>query len=1377
MEEEVRNLPDDLSNVHSRADGPLKRFQERLASQYLAAVASLEESVRGISAECNSALSSRMNQYFRESCEIKEKQNEILSTMGTTTVTFDELRGRLDSLAQAMITATKNTHEDMLALYTASFNRVRPAVEATYAAIDDFVRQVPTQYLDRLPFLVKKLNEDYLRTKKALVKTLYNLLLEAQAHNQEVDGEFEQRKDEWREARATAIVDEAKSKLNPLDPIDFGTVIDDFKRDQGKFTHCSKNLLSDLELLAPPSHFSMTDLDKWWGNVEEMLEAHGAFISQFQSKLQMKIDEKNQANAAMVEKVETELKDLKPEEEVAEIVAELIPLHKLGVKVRATVMEKIQKYWTTRNESMKTAFNALKEFLTPLVEHFDKFVTGTTEGRETVQAKIEEIKSESAKKLSEWETELEQKSNEINVLVGESDIKERVDECKKLLDEMDAQYRKDYADIVEIYNDQPKRVNEMFEECESYAITALKLRKLQNGSLLATERSQSSKSTKSKRPVKTQRNTKRTGRGKREPTPPVEEEEVRIFSFMVESGIKFEEQEPLVLLPTFDDFLDEPPDPLLSATKGGKNRGKGSTQRLGKTLRGALRGRGRGGKGKGEDDELDMPDFSVLDFVPKVDGVVSVWIYVPVEEEISSWTNTFRQQLITAIHARFSSEISQASYTVEKEELVEQLNSRLRVHGPRAKDIELNVADARVRQIESRKCQLEKHFQKAVGTFNKGFVNVEKSLETRKENLLTECSKLRRFISELSDQKTSSTFSVLSQNFHIASRQFIHLFEKKQAEQDKEIEKFLDNFKAVNDRFLQTVVMSEQSSYSEEEKQQATEYLEKMNTQIESVVQELKEKRDGHWHEVEEAHQAIIDEYENSLPHHRDDVQFGEALKQLQNESRARWSALLARNKQQEAEIDRLLGEDLVAIASRPASESEIALKTIFAKLDAIRIAIVKRGHYLSLLKSNIPVDEMPFNLSLVNQAGDPEIVPLDTDRKRASRARGKLPAKPPARETKPQKGGKQPQPTSSETPPTMKESADELTKDVIAKATALCTDYYNKLKTRKFDITRPNSIPAQQNECVESMKQWWQDHTSGLKSVTDESCIHFRTQVQNAATSAREVQHVIYDVLGAFYIDVIARERSDIQNAFDGDMRSLTKERRENSDQMGPKLADKNKTKEFNELLALEENRTQREIGVISKFETDTMECEYRQMRLYTSRLGLISAYAMSLFDCFLVLDDLGGGETVNIQRKTMRELMKEKERRAAAANDPNGRPFHMREWPSLLAVMSPFAEYVSQRANTPQTASTRASKKSGAKKEADKVNPAEEIPVISGLDTALSRGLIVERNRGYEEYQKALEKRLDDFKVYVQSLRSETEAFSAHWQECIAKLKHNEQ
>jgi hypothetical protein len=65
-------------------------------------------------------------------------------------------------------------------------------------------------------------------------------------------------------------------------------------------------------------------------------------------------------------------------------------------------------------------------------------------------------------------------------------------------------------------------------------------------------------------------------------------------------------------------------------------------------------------------------------------------------------------------------------YHKEQEEWANKLNERIRVHAPRAGDIEMNVAPTRVLQIENQKLQLEKHIRRAGAKFNKGLAVVDR---------------------------------------------------------------------------------------------------------------------------------------------------------------------------------------------------------------------------------------------------------------------------------------------------------------------------------------------------------------------------------------------------------------------------------------------------------------------------------------------------------------------------------------------------------------------------------------------------------------------------------------------------------------------------
>jgi hypothetical protein len=60
-----------------------------------------------------------------------------------------------------------------------------------------------------------------------------------------------------------------------------------------------------------------------------------------------------------------------------------------------------------------------------------------------------------------------------------------------------------------------------------------------------------------------------------------------------------------------------------------------------------------------------------------------------------------------------------------------------------------------------------------------------------------------------------------------------------------------------------------------------------------------------------------------------------------------------------------------------------------------------------------------------------------------------------------------------------------------------------------------------------------------------------------------------------------------------------------------------------------------------------------------------------------------------------------------------------------------------------------------------------------MESLDNLLSRSLIVERNKSYEEYKNGLKKRLDDFEVYVEGLKQETVVFKEYWEKCVTALR----
>jgi hypothetical protein len=263
-----------------------------------------------------------------------------------------------------------------------------------------------------------------------------------------------------------------------------------------------------------------------------------------------------------------------------------------------------------------------------------------------------------------------------------------------------------------------------------------------------------------------------------------------------------------------------------------------------------------------------------------------------------------------------------------------------------------------------------------------------------------------------------------------------------------------------------------------------------------------------------------------------------------------------------------------------------------------------------------------------------------------------------------------------------------------------------------------------------------------------------------------------IYEVFSDFYLDLVNRHRAEVQVKFDGDLRKSAKSRNDHKAKLGPSLADSNRAAELNQLRSDEAQRTEAELALIERFRTDVTDIEYRDMRLYSTRLPAMTALLFELSDAFPVAEDLVPGQTVSVQRRTMKELLKDKERKTADVNDPNGRPFRIRDWPPLPIVMDPLSTWDVPKPEVQQVRKKRSLSKEGSQARIE-MNMREMSPTLMSLDTPLNRGVIVERNRNYESYQAALAKRLQEFQVYIDSLKAETEAFSSHWQNCIDALR----
>jgi hypothetical protein len=274
-----------------------------------------------------------------------------------------------------------------------------------------------------------------------------------------------------------------------------------------------------------------------------------------------------------------------------------------------------------------------------------------------------------------------------------------------------------------------------------------------------------------------------------------------------------------------------------------------------------------------------------------------------------------------------------------------------------------------------------------------------------------------------------------------------------------------------------------------------------------------------------------------------------------------------------------------------------------------------------------------------------------------------------------------------------------------------------------------------------------------------------------------RDAQRAIFDTYGRFFIDRARDARDAIQAKFDEDLRALTRERTENRQRMGPKVADVNAITDFDSLLASEAARTERERALVVELKRAVTDAERQTMLAYTGRFHLIVNGLFSLFDNFVQIEDIAGGTAG--KRKTMLALLKEKERWAKNPAAEPGRPFHRREWPSLRLVMDPLFRKAPDSAVEPEVAPKSRSRRKS--KIAEKVIVSDDpsfdteatIPIVQSLETPMHRSVVIERNREYGRYQEELIKRLGEFEYYTNSLGGETAAFTEHWTSCILSIK----
>ena len=1382
LREPLESLPDVNEPRHEVSHGILARYQDKLVSRYQNLVQHIQDQANNVTSECRFFLTEQMNNFKQAETEICAQQKAICDSLGTSKETFESLKESIQGLSDKLHEKATKLREDSIKYYEDSFLGLNSCIQDSYKQCADYLPQIPPAYADLLPSLISKLNVNYLKTKQDLLKAYYAIDLNVMNENKAILAEFDQRSFEWKDNRFATIVNDAKEKLNPYNPLDLSPLFRDFHEEQAKFTLCCRKLIQNVSLVWPPNNFTQEDFDKWWNEVEDILNLHQEFIGQYIKKVQTQVDEKNNENNEYISSLETELVSLKDETEASQAIASIMPLLRQAQKYNTSIIEKCTKYWENRKDALRKSFEAIKNFVNPIITEYNEYVDKMTKLKNDAEEEQKECDKNSEELLQNYENELNEKTEEIKVLVDQQKMKERVDECKEILGKIEVEYRDHYAKIIAILEKQPQLVVETFDHSETNILNLLKLKKIESSKEF--EESQTGTSRSSKAPTKPgsahgQRNARRNKQKE------AKQQIVNAFSFTLDNGAKYEESEPLIIIPVFDEFNDEPETPQHG--KGGKGK-----QPAKKQVKTPQKPKKPGQKGKAEEyEEIEGPEFTVADTIEKIDGNVAVSVFTPSNDEIIDWLNSFRKTVVDSISELFATEMRRINDPEIKEKLADQLNERLRTHAPRGNAIELNIAQARTLEVEGRKMQLEKHFRHAVMQFNQSCTNLDATITRKKTNILNECEKLNNYITDLEKQKSTNNFALLYQNFHISERQFLQQLQQVISDMNKEVENFSSYTNTSSERFIKNIL--DDPNCPQEEKDMSSQYLDRMKQQVEGIITQMREKIETEFSEVSQKCTEITTEFDSLLPLHKSDVAFIELLNSAAVDAKSKFDSLLFRNKLKEQDIEKAIQD--VADAQEVKGDPQTVMNKQFAALDALRVQIAKRATYLSLLNNQISIEPMKFDIVLGEEQASPK--PLqETQPKQDTRSKRPRSKRSNERDKKPtdkkSQRGEQKNPPAAVSEVLNPEIVvpfstllDQIGNDFTNSVSKGATDYYASLKGRKIGITRPEQIPATQPELLEAMTKKWQEISQKSTSVIEQSVLKFRTQLIQAATTTRGNSKIIYDAFEQFYTNLVLAQRSEVQQKFDADLKELNEEKLENKKLLTPALADSNNSQQFSDLLNNELERTNKESKLILDFQNNIIETERKVSQMFINQLPTVTLAALQLFDKFILVDDLNNGTAPGAKRRTMKEMLKDQKRKEEGGPQDAVRNARSRQWPGLPLIMAPLS--VAPPAELERSKEIGQGSKGGSRKKKRRTLEknastsskevdlkVEEVSVsLTSLDTQLHRGTIVERNRCFDEYENDLKKRLDDFQEYTQSLVNDMNAFTTHWNKCVAQLR----
>jgi hypothetical protein len=945
-----------------------------------------------------------------------------------------------------------------------------------------------------------------------------------------------------------------------------------------------------------------------------------------------------------------------------------------------------------------------------------------------------------------YENVIDDKKAEIQSLVSPEDIALRIAASRELLGKIENEYRESYQKTIAIFDAQPQEVLTRFDEFERQLLAKLKLKKT-----AAASDWDNSTARRKVRPIsRIVRN--RITRSK-------QQEKDELFAFQCPNGSCFAETEHLEIIPPMEEPPKEerPPARTSGRSRSGSVKGKGRG-------RASLGASGRGKTSRGDElDEAELLGLDVLVLHPEIA------IDLPSDDDLHDIKNPLRQNLITAFQEIFQREMKCAMYERERSEVAGELNERMRVHAPRATLIDLNIGQARIIQVETRKAQLQKHFQQASELFNTAVKNIEIVMQKRTKKAHQQIQKLQAFVPQLAQRHSSVELALLARHFAHESTLTTKWTDGLMVEQEKELGDFMNGFAASNERFIKAFNAPEQCTSADEQEMCVT-FFDRMNAQVATITTSLRAKSLAMKNEAENLQKKVTNEFEIALPEHKMDLELIEKIDAAQTEAKGKLETLITKTKQMEYVVAGAIAA--VARARETTGDQRALIEKQFEKLDEMRIQIVKRAKVLSELKSKISHQPIPFALAMTT-----DLTPIDTPSPVSDQSTKKQVARPKSsRSSRPDSSRKitlRKGHLESDAIETLQTQVDLIGTETITSLTPSIIEYYNQ-KRPKFKTTRPEQIPPTVPECIEMIRRQWEQTIARIPEVLKECGLVLRKQVVESIETANMSIPYVWTLFINFYLDFIQFQTNEIQSTFNETLQGLRTVRQTHRDTLGPRIVDANNESLLSELIRTETVRITEEQRLITLFNNENTQIEETTMRIFAANVQSLAQQFLQLFDVFVLPEDLKDGSIPTARRLTLKQMLKEKQRRAASpANDAN-RPFSQKQWPALTIPFAGRAEPAPEQSDS--SPSRKGKRRRGSELPEKASVMTDKLQALLSLETQIHRAVIIHRNQICSEYESHLAERLQGFKDSVLALRLEAQHFSEHWDKCLTSLRKAE-